>query len=69
MATAGPHSHGKTTILSSTREYDVDKIIKKYYAKGDTNTYDAYQKDVALVNIFFETPTIVSYEKAATMTE
>ena len=57
-------------VKSQTRkrnDNERDNVFKK--ALPENRTYDMYKEDVALVHIYFESPTIVVYKKQRTMTE
>ena len=57
-------------VKSQTRKRNInerDNVFKK--ALPENRTYDMYKEDVALVHIYFESPTIVVYKKQRTMTE
>ena len=47
---------------------DVDEIVFSVQNQYPDNTYDAYEKDIATVTFFFDSPTAFVYERKARMT-
>ena len=45
----------KRQIISSQRMYMDNLVTNKFI------TYDAYERDIAILNVFFETPTVLEY--------
>ena len=45
----------KSQIISSQRMYMDNLVTNKFI------TYDAYERDIAILNVFFETPTVLEY--------
>ena len=60
------------SIITNLRRYaDKDKASGNpvFSATNDKSpTYDAYQKDIAMVTFFFESPTIMEYSRQVKMT-
>lgn len=54
-------------LRSRKRQYKKDSIFKKYLT-GNQNEYDVYEKDIALVHIYFDSPSIIEYQRQVTMT-
>ena len=46
---------------------NADRVFKKVYPED--REYDMYEKDIAVVHVYFESPTIVEFQKLRTMTE
>ena len=38
------------------------------YLTGNQNEYDVYEKDIALVHIYFDSSSIIAYQRQVTMT-
>ena len=51
------HSYGEDNIFSAYDDANMDKL-----------EYDAYERDIAIVHVFFENPSSFSYVKSATLT-
>ena len=55
-------------LMSDMREIlKADRVFKKVYPEN--RKYDMYEKDIAIVHVYFESPTIVEFQKLRTMTE
>ena len=55
-------------LMSDMREIlKADRVFKKVYPEN--RKYDMYEKDIAVVHVYFESPTIVEFQKLRTMTE
>ena len=54
-------------VRRRTRRYPNDSIFKKVLT-GNKNEYDAYEKDIALVHIYFDSSSIIEYQRQVTMT-
>ena len=54
-------------LRSRKRQYKKDSIFKKYLT-GNQNEYDVYEKDIALVHIYFDSSSIIEYQRQVTMT-
>ena len=54
-------------LKSRTRHYKKDSIFKAYL-RGEVNEYDLYEKDIALVHIYFDSSSIIEYQRQVTMT-
>ena len=65
----GDRSHPKTNKRYYVRNTD-DDINRVVFAVQNENNkeYDAYEKDIAMVTFFFESPTAFVYERKARMT-
>ena len=48
----------------------VNLLEDKYFSMAlpENRTFDKYEKDIALVHIYFESPNVVEYKKQQTMT-
>ena len=44
-----------------------DSIYGAFLKKDQT--YDMYEKDIAVVHVYFESPTVIEFQKQQTMTE
>ena len=54
-------------LRSRKRQYNKDSIFKMYLT-GNQNEYDVYEKDIALVHIYFGSSSIIEYQRQVTMT-
>ena len=54
-------------LKTRTRHYKKDSIFKAYL-RGEVNEYDLYEKDISLVHIYFDSSSIIEYQRQVTMT-
>ena len=56
-----------TFLKPRKRKYKRDSIFKSYLT-GEQNEYGPYEKDIALVHIYFDSSSIIEYQRQVTMT-
>ena len=54
-------------LRKGKRSYKRDTIFKKQL-NGTVNEYDTFEKDIALVHIYFDKSSIIEYQRQVTMT-